>query len=60
MKIEKIRIQNFRSLHNIELDNIPSLAVFVGENGSGKSTIFQVFAFLKDALKNNISTAFRN
>ena len=57
MKIEKIRIQNFRSLHNIELDNIPSLAVFVGENGSGKSTIFQVFAFLKDALKNNINTA---
>ena len=57
MKIEKIRIQNFRLLHNIELDNIPSLAVFVGENGSGKSTIFQVFAFLKDALKNNINTA---
>ena len=42
MKIEKILIKNFRSLHNIELDNIPSLAVFVGENGSGKSTIFKM------------------
>ena len=45
MKIEKILIKNFRSLHNIELDNIPSLAVFVGENGSGKSTIFQSFKY---------------
>ena len=57
MKIERILVKNFRALHNVELHNLPSLAVFMGENGSGKSTIFQVFGFLKDALKNNISTA---
>ena len=57
MKIERILVKNFRALHNVELHNLPSFAVFMGENGSGKSTIFQVFGFLKDALKNNISTA---
>ncbi len=57
MKIERIRLKNFRALYNVELRDIPSFVVFVGENGSGKSTLFQVFGFLKDALKNNISTA---
>ena len=57
MKIERIRLKNFRALHDIELKNIPPLAVFVGKNGSGKSTLFQAFGFLKDALKNNVSVA---
>lgn len=57
MKIERIRLKNFRALHDVKLRNIPSLAVFTGENGSGKSTLFQVFGFLKDALQNNVSTA---
>ena len=57
MRIEKIKINNFRALHDITIDNIPRLAVFIGANGSGKSTLFQVFRFLKDALKNNVSIA---
>ena len=57
MKIERIRLKNFRALHDVELRDIPPFAVFMGENGSGKSTIFQVFGFLKDALQNNVSTA---
>ena len=57
MKIERIRLKNFRALHKIELKNIPPLAVFVGKNGSGKSTLFQAFGFLKDALKNNVGVA---
>ena len=57
MKIERIHLENFRALHDVELNNIPPFAVFFGENGSGKSTLFQVFGFLKDALKNNVSTA---
>ena len=57
MKIERIRLKNFRALHDVELCDIPPFAVFMGENGSGKSTIFQVFGFLKDALQNNVSTA---
>ena len=57
MRIEHIHLKNFRALHDIELQNVPPLAVFMGENGSGKSTLFQVFGFLKDALQNNVSTA---
>ena len=45
MKIERIRLKNFRALQDVELRDIPPFAVFMGENGSGKSTIFQVFGF---------------
>jgi len=57
MKIESIHVKNFRSLRNIELNNIPPLAVFIGENGVGKSTLFRVFAFLKNCLRDDVPTA---
>ena len=57
MKIERIRLKNFRALQDVELRDIPPFAVFMGENGSGKSTLFQVFGFLRDALQNNVSIA---
>ena len=57
MNIERINLKNFRALYDVELDDIPTLAVFVGENGSGKSTLFQVFGFLKAALQNNVGSA---
>ena len=57
MKIETIRLKNFRALHDVDLRNIPSFAVFTGANGSGKSTLFQVFGFLKDALQHNVDKA---
>ncbi|WGY47650.1 AAA family ATPase [Vibrio sp. ABG19] len=50
MKIEYLRVKNYRALKQIELKNMPSLCVFVGKNGSGKSTIFDIFGFLKDSL----------
>lgn len=37
--------------------DIPSYCVLVGANGTGKSSLFQVFAFLKDALSSNVNTA---
>ena len=39
MKIEKIRIKNFRCFDDIEVDFDPHLNVFVGVNGSGKTAI---------------------
>lgn len=57
MKIESIRLKNFKVFHNLELGNLPELAIFVGANGTGKSTLFDVFGFLRDALKNNIRHA---
>lgn len=57
MQIEQIRIKNFRVFKDVEMRNIPRLAILVGANGTGKSTLFSVFGFLRDAMNSNIRTA---
>ncbi|XZO03043.1 MAG: AAA family ATPase [Microcoleus sp.] len=57
MKIEAIKIKNYRLFKDIEIKNIPALCVIIGANGTGKSTLFDVFGFLRDALTNNIRQA---
>jgi len=57
MKIEKIRIKNFKVYENTEIKDLPNMCVFLGANGSGKSTLFEIFGFLSDALKSNVKTA---
>ncbi len=47
-RIEYLRVKNFRALKDLELKNIKPLTVLLGQNGSGKSTIFDVFAFLSE------------
>ena len=37
MKIEQIRLKNFRSFRDVQMRDIPNFAVVVGPNGSGKS-----------------------
>lgn len=59
MRIESIRIKNYKLFKDIELNNLPELAIFVGANGTGKSTLFDVFGFLSDALKNNVNQALK-
>jgi predicted ATPase len=57
MRIETIRVKNFKALQDIHLTNLPGYCVFVGRNGTGKTTLFRVFAFLKRALETNIRIA---
>ena len=57
MKIEKIKIKNFKLFKDVEILDLPNMCVFLGANGSGKSTLFDVFGFFSDALKNNVKTA---
>ena len=57
MKIESIEIQNYRLFREAKLSNLSRLTIVVGANGTGKSTLFDVFSFLKDALTQNISHA---
>jgi predicted ATPase len=57
MCIESIHLKNFKSFKDVTFKNIPKFCVLVGANGSGKSAFFQIFAFLKDAMRNNITTA---
>jgi predicted ATPase len=58
MKIESIRLKNFKTFQDVEIKNIPRFCVLVGANGTGKSTLFQLFSFLKDAFHTNLHTAF--
>ena len=57
MRLEYIRVKNFKTLMDVEIENLPAFCVFVGANGAGKTTLFNVFAFLKDALSDNIHIA---
>jgi predicted ATPase len=57
MKIEKLKIKNFKALRDVEIRDLPNMCVFLGANGVGKTTLFDVFGFLSDCLKNNVKTA---
>ena len=54
MPIEEISIKNYRALQHVKL---PKLVVVVGANGTGKSTLFDVFSFLKESLAGNVASA---
>lgn len=65
-KIEGFRIKNFRALKDVTLGRLwnqqqsepltPMTAV-IGKNGVGKSTLFDAFSFLSDALKFGVEEA---
>ena len=57
MKIESIRLKNFKAFRDVHLTDIPSFLVVVGANGSGKTTLFDVFGFLHDCLKGTVRQA---
>jgi predicted ATPase len=57
MKIESIQLKNFKSFKKAGLTDLPNLCIIVGANGTGKSTIFQVFQFLRDAMASNVKVA---
>lgn len=57
MKIEKIRLKNFKVFQNVTIKDIPAFCVIVGANGAGKTTLFDVFGFLKDCLTYNVTRA---
>ncbi len=50
-RIESLRVENYRALHKVELDNLTPMTVLLGPNGSGKSTIFDVFNFLSECFQ---------
>jgi len=57
MKIESLRLKNFKAFKDAEMTALPNFCVFVGANGTGKSTIFSVFGFLRDAMASNVNAA---
>lgn len=57
MKLEAIRLKNFRTFKDAEIKAMPRFCVLVGANGVGKSTIFSVFDFLKNLMTSNVNIA---
>jgi predicted ATPase len=57
MKIEGLRLKNYKIFKDLKLTNISDMAVFLGANGSGKSTLFDAFGFLHDSLIDNVRAA---
>ncbi|MDD5273719.1 MAG: AAA family ATPase, partial [Methylovulum sp.] len=61
-RIEGIAIYNFKSLKAIVLGSpwskpLTPMTIVIGKNGVGKSTLFDVFGFLADALKVGVEEA---
>ena len=50
-RIERVRVQGFRSLADVELVDLPQAAVLIGANGAGKSNFIRFFEMLSWMLK---------
>lgn len=57
MRVESIRLKNFRAFRDVHMRDIPGFCVLIGANGTGKSTLFSMFSFLRDAMTTNITAA---
>ena len=63
--LEGFRVRNFRVLKDVTLgrlwnrgkDPLTSITAVIGKNGVGKTTLFEAFGFLTDALKFDVETA---
>ncbi len=56
-RIEYLKIGNFRALKNVEFKNLTPMTVLLGPAGSGKSTVFDVFAFLAECFDGGLRRA---
>jgi len=57
MRVQALKIKNFKVFRDVNITNIPKMAVFLGMNGVGKSTFFDAFGFLNDCLTKNVKAA---
>ena len=54
VRLTSIEVRNFRSLRDLTLTDLGPLNVFLGANGSGKTTIFQAMGFIRDVLQHGL------
>lgn len=57
MKIEHLGLRNYGVFREAKLSRLPAMTIIIGATGTGKSTLFDVFSFLKDSLAGNVASA---
>ncbi|KOR32527.1 ATPase [Achromatium sp. WMS3] len=57
IRIENLRIDNYRALHKVEFKNFTPLTTLIGPNGSGKSSVLDAFAFLSECFESGLHNA---
>jgi predicted ATPase len=55
--LEKIHIQNFKSLYDLEI-SVGRVNLFIGENGSGKSNLLEALVFVSASETNKLGNEF--
>ncbi|MEY2912138.1 MAG: hypothetical protein RLZZ184_1447 [Cyanobacteriota bacterium] len=60
MRIEELHLQNFRGFRELKLTLPPDLAVFIGVNGSGKSSILDSIAILLSQFVADVSVHYES
>lgn len=55
--LSKVKLQNFKCIENTEIEFAP-LTVFLGENGTGKSSVIEALSFLKQGRGRNVNNAY--
>ncbi|MFH1860553.1 MAG: AAA family ATPase [bacterium] len=56
MTIKKIRISNFKSFNDLEIE-LGNFNILIGANASGKSNFIQIFRFLQDIANHGLENA---
>ena len=57
MPIVSLNLRNYRVFRSATFDDLSRLSVVIGANGTGKSTLFDAFSFLKDSLVGGVHAA---
>lgn len=57
LRIESLIVRNYKVFKDVTVKDIPGMAVFLGQNGVGKTTFFDIFGFLHDSLNSNVRAA---
>ena len=56
MAIKKIRVRNFKSFKDLEVE-LGNLNILIGANASGKSNFVEIFRFLRDIISSGLENA---
>lgn len=57
--LKSLRIKNFKAVRDSKTIRLTPLTVFIGNNGSGKSSIIEALETYKTIIESNLDTAMR-